>query len=404
MNSRSARRPVVSGSGLRAVLARSSFGTRLLIALSVVLVGCSVSAWFVASALAPGIFHDHLGQAGIDPDSHEAAHVEEAFTVAIIAAWGLAVAIAVLLALAVSWYLARRIQHSVTAVTSSTAEIAGGRYDTRVGRPGLGREFDDLADSVNELARRLDATETTRRRMLADLGHEMRTPLATLDSYFEAIDDGVHTFDDDVRHILWSATQRLERLASDIVDVSRAEEHLTRLRPGPSTTRALVMSAVDAARERYESKGVQLRTHVVGATPVLVDTDRIGQVLGNLLDNALRHTPVGGTVTVSSAPAGRHHVEITVSDSGEGIAAEHLDHIFDRFYRADSSRGRHSGGSGIGLTITRALVEAHGGTIRAHSDGLGRGARFTVELPNPGRSLTHRTGGVGVHETAPGPS
>lgn len=363
------------------MLARSSFGTRLLIALSVVLVGCSVSAWFVASALAPGIFHDHLGQAGIDADSSEAAHVEEAFTVSIILAWGMAVAIAVLLALVVSWYLTRRIQRSIAAVTSSTAEIAGGRYDTRVIRPGLGHEFDDLADSVNELARRLDATETTRRRMLADLGHEMRTPLATLDSYFEAIDDGVHTFNDDVRTILWSATQRLERLASDIVDVSRAEEHLTRLHPGPATTRALVTSAVDAVRERYENKGVTLRVRVDVAAPVTVDTDRIGQVLGNLLDNALRHTPAGGTVTVSSTQVGHHHVEVTVADSGEGIARHHLDHIFDRFYRADTSRGRHSGGSGIGLTITRALVEAHGGHIRAHSDGPGHGARFTIEIP-----------------------
>lgn len=382
MNSRASSRTFVPRSWLRRLFARSSFGTRLLTALSVVVVGCAVSAWFVASALAPGIFHDHLGQAGIDHNSAEAAHVEEAFTASIIVAWGLAVTIAVLLALLVSWYLTRRVQHSVTAVTSSTAEIASGRYDTRVVSPGLGREFDDLADSVNELARRLDATETTRRRMLADLGHEMRTPLATLDSYLEAIDDGIHTFDDDVRTILWSATRRLERLAADIVDVSRAEEHLTRLRPSPTTTRTLVTRAVDAVRERYENKGVQLHTHVDDA-PVTVDTDRIGQVLGNLLDNALRHTPAGGTVTVISGQVGRRHVEITVSDSGEGIAPHHLDHLFDRFYRADTSRGRHSGGSGIGLTITRALVEAHGGHIRAHSDGPGQGASFTVEIPKP---------------------
>lgn len=382
MNSRASSRTFVPRSWPRRLFARSSFGTRLLTALSVVVVGCAVSAWFVASALAPGIFHDHLGQAGIDHNSAEAAHVEEAFTASIIVAWGLAVTIAVLLALLVSWYLTRRVQHSVTAVTSSTAEIASGRYDTRVVSPGLGREFDDLADSVNELARRLDATETTRRRMLADLGHEMRTPLATLDSYLEAIDDGIHTFDDDVRTILWSATRRLERLAADIVDVSRAEEHLTRLRPSPTTTRTLVTRAVDAVRERYENKGVQLHTHVDDA-PVTVDTDRIGQVLGNLLDNALCHTPAGGTVTVISGQVGRRHVEITVSDSGEGIAPHHLDHLFDRFYRADTSRGRHSGGSGIGLTITRALVEAHGGHIRAHSDGPGQGASFTVEIPKP---------------------
>ena len=193
---------------------------------------------------------------------------------------------------------------------------------------------------------------------------------------------GFDTFDDDVRTILWSATRRLERLAADIVDVSRAEEHLTRLRPSLTTTRALVTSAVDAVRERYENKGVQLHTHVDDA-PVAVDTDRIGQVLGNLLDNALRHTPAGGTVTVTSTEVGHRHVEITVSDSGEGIAPHHLDHLFDRFYRADTSRGRHSGGSGIGLTITRALVEAHGGHIRAHSDGPGQGASFTVEIPKP---------------------
>ena len=168
--------PQISASGpsLRRALTGSSFGTRLFLALTVVVVGCAVSAWLVASALAPGIFHDHLGQAGIDHNSSQAAHVEEAFAWSIVLAWGLAVAVAVLLALAVSWYITRRVQRSLTAVTTSTARIAGGRYDTRVSSPGLGREFDELAVTVNELARRLDATESTRRRMLTDLGHDVR--------------------------------------------------------------------------------------------------------------------------------------------------------------------------------------------------------------------------------------
>ncbi|NMD96630.1 two-component sensor histidine kinase [Rhodococcus sp. BL-253-APC-6A1W] len=361
-------------------LAGSSFGTRLFLALTVVVVGCAASAWLVASALAPGIFHDHLGQAGIDHNSSQAAHVEEAFAWAIVLAWGLAVAVAVLLALAVSWYITRRVQRSLTAVTTSTARIAGGRYDTRVSRPGLGREFDDLALTVNELARRLEATESTRRRMLADLGHEMRTPIATLDSYLEALDDGVRTLDDDTRQILRAATHRLGRLAQDITAVSRAEEHLTRIRPVPTTTGALVTAAVDAVRERYDSKGVALHSRITDSMVVTADPDRIGQVLGNLLDNALRHTPPGGTVTITST-RDRDRVEITVSDTGEGIAPDHLDHLFDRFYRADTARDRRHGGSGIGLTITRALVEAHHGRIRAHSDGPGRGARFTIELP-----------------------
>lgn len=358
-----------------------SFGTRLLLAMTSVVVGCTASAWLVASALAPGIFHDHLGQAGIDHNSTQAAHVEEAFTVAIILAWGLAVGIAVLLALVATWYLTRRVQRSVTMVTTTTADIAQGHYATRVTSPKLGREFDDLATSVNELARRLDATDVTRRRMLADLGHEMRTPLATIDSYLEAIDDGVRTFDETTRQVLWAATRRLERLAADIVAVSDAEEHLTRLHPTPTTTGALIATAAEAARERYLDKGVHLHLREIDPVAVTVDADRIEQVLANLLDNALRHTPPGGTVTLSSHRPGPGTVAITVSDTGDGIAAEHLDHLFDRFYRADPARGRTAGGSGIGLAITRALVEAHGGRIRVTSNGPGHGAQFTVDLP-----------------------
>lgn len=138
----------------------SSFGTRLLIALSVVVIGCAVSAWFVASALAPGIFHDHLGQAGIDHDSNEASHVEQAFTVAIILAWGLAVAIAVLLALAVSWYLTRRVQRSITAVTTSAAHIADGHYDTRVHSPGW------VENSTNSLSASTNSPAASRPRRI----------------------------------------------------------------------------------------------------------------------------------------------------------------------------------------------------------------------------------------------
>ncbi|WP_226435796.1 sensor histidine kinase [Rhodococcus yananensis] len=359
----------------------SSFGTRLFVALTAVVIGCAVSAWVVASALAPGIFHDHLAQAGIDHTSSQAAHVEEAFTWAIVLAWGLAVGIAVLLALAVSWYLTRRVQRSLTEVTASTARIAGGHYDARLRSPGLGREFDALTVTVNELARRLDATESTRRRMLADLGHEMRTPIATLDSYLEAVDDGIRTFDEDTRQVLRAATHRLSRLARDVTAVSRAEEHLTRIRPVPVATGTLVATAVDAMRERYEADGVALRGTVEDSMVVMVDPDRFGQVLGNLLDNALRHTPAGGTVTVRSRRVNSDHVEIGVTDTGDGIAPEHLDHIFDRFYRVDTARDRGHGGSGIGLTIAHALVEAHRGRIRAYSDGPGHGACFTVLLP-----------------------
>ena len=368
-----------AGAGVRSGV---SVGTLLLLVISGVVVGSALTAWLVASVAAPGIFHDHLGQAGIDHRSQEAAHVEEAFTASIVLSWALAVGVAVLLALPAGWFLTRRLQRSVAAVTTSTAAIAGGHYDTRVTSPALGREFDGLATSVNELARRLGATDTTRRRMLADLGHELRTPLATIDSYLEAVDDGVRDFDGRTREVLWTATRRLERLAADIVAVSDAEEHLTRLQPVRTTVDSLVATAIDAARERFAEKGVELSARDVPPIAVTVDADRMGQALGNLLDNALRHTPTGGRVAVSTSAAGDGRVAITVRDSGDGLAPHHVEHLFDRFYRVDDDRGRRGGGgSGIGLAITRALVEAHGGRVSAASDGPGRGARFTLTIP-----------------------
>ena len=358
----------------------ATFGTRLLAALAFVMIGFAVSAWVVAAILAPGIFHEHLEMAGLSQNSSEAAHMEEAFNSSMMLSWSIALAVSVILSLAVSGYIARRVQRSITPVTRSVQQISGGQYNSRVHEPRIGREFDDLVASFNELARRLDATETTRRRMLSDLAHELRTPLATLESHLEAIEDGVRALDDDTLRILRTATGRLGRLAHDVSAVSRAEEHLTRLIPIGTDTRSIIAAAIDALRPEYSHKNVLLQARIDQAIPITVDSDRINQVLTNLLHNALRHTDSGGMVTVTSR-LHEGNVEITIADTGEGIAAQHLDHIFDRFYRVDTARDRAHGGSGIGLTITRALVEAHEGHIRVHSDGLGRGARFTISLP-----------------------
>ena len=359
---------------------QASFGTRLLAALAFVMIGFAVSAWVVAAILAPGIFHEHLEKAGLSQDSVEAAHMEEAFNAAMTLSWSIALAISVILSLIVSGYIARRVQQSISPVTRSVQQIAGGRYGARVDKPGIGREFDELVASFYELARRLDATETTRRRMLSDLAHEMRTPLATVESHLEAIEDGVRQLDDDTLHILRTATGRLGRLARDVSAVSRAEEHFTRLITTDTDTRTVITAATDALCSEYSDKGVTLQTQIDQAVPVTVDSDRINQVLTNLLHNALRHTAHGGTVTVTSRRQDGY-AEISVADTGEGIAAQHLDHIFDRFYRVDTARDRAHGGSGIGLTISRALIEAHDGHIHVHSDGLGHGAQFVISLP-----------------------
>lgn len=356
------------------------FSTRLLVAQALVLVAGALTIWLVASAVGPSIFHDHLGQAGVAHSEEETQHIEEAFASALLVSLSVALVAAVAAALAVSWYFSRRVQRSIGHVAEASTQIAAGRYDTHVDDPGLGAEFATLTGTYNRLAERLQATEATRRQMLADLAHEMRTPLATIDAHLEAIEDGVRHLDSDTVTVLRSSTQRLRRLAEDIGAVSHAEEGNLRLDPRPVDAAMLVATAADAARDRYESKGVRLDVDLQPAGRVTVDPDRIGQVLGNLLDNALRHTPEGGSVTVSCRRV-EHWVEYAVADTGEGIAAEHLPHLFDRFYRVDTARDRHHGGSGIGLAIAKALIEAHGGGLSATSAGPGRGSTFTVRLP-----------------------
>jgi signal transduction histidine kinase len=340
----------------------------------------ALTTWLVASAAAPGIFYEHLRRAGVAPLPAEMTHVEEAFASALLISMAVAVAAAAAMALAVTWYFSRRMQRAIGAVADAGAEIAAGRYTAPVPRPGLGREFEQLTTSLTQLADRLDNTEITRRRMLADLAHEMRTPLATLDAHLEAIEDGVRVLDTPTLTILQDSSQRLGRLAQDISAVSQAQEGNLDIRPEPVEVDELLDAATQAAADSYRAKEVTLLDTATVQATVQADPHRMGQVLSNLLDNALRHTPSGGTVTVS-ARLQHPWVEITVHDSGEGITAEHLPRIFERFYRADPSRTTARAGSGIGLTIAQALVNAHGGRLSAHSDGPGTGATFTIHLP-----------------------
>lgn len=359
------------------------FATRLLIAQSMVLVAGAGTSWLVAISVGPGIFSDHLQQAGVSHTPTETAHVEEAFASALVLALVVALLVSMAVALAVTWFFTRRVQHSINTVADSAARIATGDYRIRAGSPGLGAEFDLLTTTINRLAERLEAVERTRRRMLSDLAHEMRTPLATIDAHLEAIEDGVRTADHETIAVLRSSTDRLGRLARDIGAVSKAEEGQLEVHPRAVRAADLVRAAITAARTAAAaSKQVALVEEVeTESAQVLADPERIGQVLGNLLDNGIRHSPPGRPVVVSCRRDGRRWVELSVADSGDGIAAEHLGHVFDRFYRADTARNRAQGGSGIGLTISRVLVDAHGGRITASSPGPGHGATFTVRLP-----------------------
>ncbi|MEP7331672.1 MAG: HAMP domain-containing sensor histidine kinase [Terracoccus sp.] len=365
----------------RAPRSSSRLATRLLAAQSLVLLAGALTTWLVAGAVAPAIFREHLLQAKVAHTAAETGHVDEAFASALIIAVAVALLVSVAIALTVTWYFTHRVQRSVLAVAVAASAIAEGRHGSRVPSPALGAEFDQLADTVNQLAQRLEGMETNRRRLLADLAHEMRTPLATIDAHLEAIEDGVRELDDPTLAVLRGSTHRLERLAHDVTAVSRAEEGQLEMSLRPTNPAVLVEVAALAAQDAFDTKGVHLNTAALATPLVAADPERMAQVLGNLLDNALRHTPAGGTVSLTTSSSGPRWVEITVADNGEGIDPEALTHVFDRFYRADPARTHDRGGSGIGLTITRALIAAHDGRITARSAGKETGATFVVRLP-----------------------
>jgi two-component system sensor histidine kinase BaeS len=281
----------------------------------------------------------------------------------------------------VTWYFSWRVQHSVAEVSLAAGAVADGRYDYRVSPPQLGDDFDALATAFNQMAARLEAVETTRRRMFGDLAHEIRTPVSVLEAYFEAVEDGVKVLDRETITMLRDQARRLVRFSDDVAALAQAEESHAAIAPTSVVPEDLIEAAVSAAADRFATKGVTLTSHVGSAMPaVWADPHRLGQVLANLLDNALRHTASGGRVEIS-ATAQHDEVTISMSDDGDGIVAEHLPHVFERFYRVDAARDRQHGGAGIGLAIAKALVEAHHGHITANSDGPGTGTTFTITLP-----------------------
>ena len=270
----------------------------------------------------------------------------------------------------------RRISRPVADLLGAADRLAGGDYGVSV-EPNGPRELRTLTRTFNDMAARLAATEEQRRRFLADVTHELRTPLAVLQSGIEAQVDGIHPRDD--RHLasLLEETQILGRLIDDLHTLALADAGRLTLHREPASAVALVEDAVAGHRPLAERRGVTLTAELDGEEPELdVDPTRIRQVLANLLSNAVRHTPAGGTVTVA-VEAGPGAVRITVRDTGPGFPPERLDDLFDRAALPADARG-----SGLGLSIARDLVVAHGGTIAAENRS-GGGAAVTVTLPAP---------------------
>ena len=361
---------------------RSGIAARLLAAQLIVLAVAGITMVITVLLVAPGLFRYHLQHTGEDSPVVQ-QHAQEAFELSFAIALAFAGAAALITAGVLFWLLTRRVSRPVEELADAAASIAAGRYDVTVPSDGYGRELTTLAASFKDMAQRLASAETARTRLLADLAHEIRTPLATLEAHIDGLEDGIVAADPETYAVMRAQVGRLRRLASDIKLAAAAQEHALHLRPAPQDPGSLLGAACEAAAPRYAAKGVALqRGPSRPCPPVLADADRIGQVLANLLDNALRHTPPGGAVRLACAPVPDGQIEITVNDTGDGVPADQLEAVFDRFHRIDGARGSGDGsGSGLGLTIARAIAADHGGSLTAASPGLGRGTTMTLRLP-----------------------
>ena len=310
------------------------------------------------------------------------ASATQAFQTAMLQALVLSALAAGLTAVVASLLVASRIVTPVQQLAGASERIAAGHYTERV--PVIGSdELATLATQFNKMAEELETVERRRVALIGDVAHELRTPLATLEGYTEGLLDGVVQPTATTWAVLHDEVGRLTRLVQDLQDLSRAEAHQLPVSPSPHAPSDLVNAAVARLMPQFSENGIHLVVQVPPTLPsVWADADRITQVLINLLGNALRYTPKGGTVTVAAGRADGW-VTFDVADTGIGIASEDLPHVFERFYRVDKARSRALGGAGIGLTIAKALVEAHGGRIWAASPGPGQGATFSFSLPLP---------------------
>jgi two-component system sensor histidine kinase BaeS len=279
-----------------------------------------------------------------------------------------------------SLFVARRIVRPLRLMRAATRRIAAGRYDERVPSE-TADELGELAESFNAMAKTLEATEQRRLDLISDVSHELRTPLSTIEGYMEGLIDGVVEPSDETWALVHAEAERLRRLVDDLQELSRAETGRLTLRKERVSPEEAIRQVAGRLLPLFDARGIALKIDVqTGLLPVLADPDRLAQVLTNLLSNALRHTPPGGSVTAEAGPRKGQGL-FSISDTGEGIAQEHLGHVFERFYRADRARSRGDGGAGLGLAISKALVEAMGGDIWAESRGPGQGAAFYFTLP-----------------------
>jgi signal transduction histidine kinase len=317
------------------------------------------------------VFRRLMVEAG-DSAEHAQAMYEQSVTTVVIAA----VIVAAVASVVLSIVLARMLARPIEEVGAAARRVAEGDYAARVPREGP-EELVGLADSFNQMAESLERQETMRRDFIANAAHELRTPLTNLQGYLEALRDGVITADRATYESLWDEAERLVRLSRSLDALAEGDSarppHLEEL-----DLAMAIRQALDLAQPGLERASLRLVVDVPDRLPARANPDALAQVLGNLISNAARYTPAGGTVTVR-AERRPSDLLVSISNTGDGIPPDDLPRVFERFYRVEKSRDRARGGAGIGLAIVKQLVEAGGGRVGAESsDGL---TRFWFSLP-----------------------
>lgn len=295
------------------------------------------------------------------------------------------------IAMAVAFFLSEAITERIVMLNEASSKIAQGDLSVRVVVEGndemacLAKSFNDMAEQLQKAEKKQQELEVLRRDLIAWIGHDLRTPLTSIRAILEALADGVVDDPETVQRYLKTAQRDIKDLSlliEDLFEMSQMDAGGLRLDCEMSSISDLISDTIESFSAVALQNQILLQGSVVPeADPIYMDSRRIGRVLSNLVTNAIRHTPSGGKVMIHAERVS-HRIEVEVLDTGEGISAEDLPNIFDRFYRSEKSRNRSTGGAGLGLAIARGIVEAHGGEIQVSSE-LGKGTRFWFYLPDP---------------------
>ena len=275
--------------------------------------------------------------------------------------------------------IARVISAPITGLVNAAHRIGKGELSTRVQAHGS-QEIIELSETFNKMAADLQHAETLRNNLMADVSHELRTPLTVMEGNLRAVLDHVYPLDEAVIANLYSQTRHLIRLVNDLRELSLAESGHLNLEKIPTNIQSLITETLQAIEPLSAEKNVKMENEPVQMSDVTVDPFRIRQALFNLLSNALRHTPDGGTISIKTT-SDEDEIMISIQDTGDGLTTDELASVFNRFYRADRSRSRETGGTGLGLAIVKAIIESHGGSVQAQSNGKGTGSVFSICVP-----------------------